>query len=177
MKSLTGYIGDILKLKVNQTKSAVDRPWYRKFLGFSVTNRLESKLKVAPESIKRFKIKAREITNRTRGVSLKKMIEDLAVYVKGWMGYFRKAEVSNIFGELDKWIRRRLRSMIWKSWDRRGYKELKRKGIDRILAWNTAKSAHGPWRISHSPALEIALPVKYFDRMGLPQLKNMIEQH
>jgi RNA-directed DNA polymerase len=177
MKSLTGYISDILKLKVNQAKSAVDRPWYRKFLGFSVTNRQEAKLKVAPESIKRFKIKAREITSRTRGISLQKMIEDLAVYVKGWMGYFRKAEVSNSFGELDKWIRRRLRSMIWKSWDRRGYKELRRKGIDSILAWNAAKSAHGPWRISHSPALEIALPVKYFERMGLPQLKNMIGQH
>ena len=158
---------------MNQHKSAVDRPWKRKFLGMTVSFRQDVKLKVALESVRRFKDKTRELTQRTRGISLKRMIEELTVYMKGWAGYFRIAEIKTTFQELDKWIRRRLRCMLWKQWGRRGYRELRNRGIDRELAWNTCKSAHGPWRLSHSPAIEKALTVSFFDNMGLPQLRNL----
>ena len=176
MESVKKFLGNKLKLKVNETKSRVDRPWKIKFLGytFSLTYKGMVNRKVAAESIKRFKYRVREITRRTRGISLRNMIHDLATYLKGWMGYFGFAEVNSLFKDLDKWIRRRLRSMMWKQWGRRGYKELRKRGISRELAWNTCKSAHGPWRLSHSPALEIALSVSFFVKLGLPQLMNMI---
>ena len=90
------------------------------------------------------------------------MVLELGVYLKGWMGYFGFTEVKSVFKELDQWIRRRLRSMLLKQWGSRGYRELRNRGVDRQLAWNTYKSAHGPWRLSHSPALEIALSVSFF---------------
>lgn len=176
MRSLKEFLEKKLKLKINETKSKVERPWKRKFLGFtfSRTYRGGVKRKVAEESIKRLKHKVRELTGRTRGISLRGMVRELGVYLKGWMGYFGFTEVKSVFKELDKWIRRRLRSMLLKQWGRRRYKELRNRGIDRQLAWNTCKSAHGPWRLSHSPALEIALSVSFFEKFGLLQLGNMI---
>ncbi len=94
----------------------------------------------------------------------------LGNYLKGWLGYFGFTETRSMFKELDSWIRRRLRSYVWKQWGRRGYKELRKRGVSRTLAWNTAKSAHGPWRISRSPALTIALGIRYFTDFGLPLL-------
>lgn len=172
MKSIGNVLENKLKLKINEKKSAVCRPWKKKFLGFIVSVRKEVKLKVAPESIAIFKKRVREITRRTRGVSLKQVIHDVGIYLKGWINYYRLSQIKVQFRDLDCWIRRRLRSVLWKQWGRRGYKELRRRGIDNNLAWNTAKSVHGPWRLSHSPALEIALSVTYFTDLGLPQLNN-----
>ena len=165
------FIEGELKLKVNEEKSAVDRPWKRKFLGFTVTYRGGIRCKVSPEAVKRFKYRVRQITRRTRGVCLRRMVRELGLFIRGWAGYFGIAEVKGVFKDLDKWIRRRLRSMLWKQWRSRRYRELRKRGIDRQLAWNTVKSAHGPWRLSHSPAVEIALPVSFFDNLGLPQLR------
>ena len=95
---------------------------------------------------------------------------ELRQTLKGWMNYFGQAEARSVLKELDSRIRRRLRCYLWKQWGRRGYKELRKRGVSRQLAWNTAKSAHGPWRLSRSPALAIALPGRYFDNLGVPRL-------
>jgi len=170
MASVTRFLERRLKLKVNQAKSAVDRPWNRKLLGFTFTCGRVPRRKVSGKAVLAFKAKVRELTCRTRGRTLSQIVAELRRYMLGWRGYFGFAEVTSLLLDLDKWIRRRLRSYHWKQWGRRGYRELRRRGISRDLAWNTAKSAHGPWRLSRSPALAIALPARYFAALGLPNL-------
>lgn len=116
------------------------------------------------------KTKARHLTQRTRGQSLHQIIAELRTTLLGWKAYFGFAEVNSPLTEIDKWIRRKLRCNQWKQWGRRGYRALRELGVSRELAWNTAKSAHGPWRLSRSPALAYALTQAYFTRLGLPIL-------
>jgi RNA-directed DNA polymerase len=169
MESITGFITTKLKLKVNSEKSAVARPWERKFLGFSFTAKEPQKRRIAPKSMVRFKERVREITRRTRGVSLQGMIEDLNVYLRGWHGYFGFCQTPSVLDDLDSWIRRKLRCVVWKQWKRgrTRYKELRKRGVNEALAAKTAGSPHGPWRLSQSPAVCIAFPNAYFDRIGL----------
>ena len=168
LKSVGKYLSSRMKLKVNDSKSGVDLPWRCEFLGFSFTAKL--KRRISEKSIKRFKAKVREATFRTRGMRIGKIIEELRRYLSGWQAYFNFAEARSVLKELDSWIRRRLRCYLWKQWGRRGYRELVRRGVSRDLAWNTAKSAHGPWRLSRSPGLAFALTAKYFAGLGLPIL-------
>jgi RNA-directed DNA polymerase len=170
MASLTRFLERRLKLKVNAAKSAVDRPWNRKFLGFTFTARRPNRRKVSEKALAAFKAKVREVTGRTRGRTIRQIVTELRTAILGWREYFGIAEVSSPLRDLDKWIRRRLRSYHWKQWGRRGYRELRKRGVDRELAWNTCKSAHGPWRLSRSPALTIALSARYFAALGLPNL-------
>lgn len=169
MVSLTRFIEDSLKLTVNTRKSAVDRPWKRSFLGFTLS-RKGQRLKVASKAITKLKTQIRILSRRTRGHSLAQVIADLKETLLGWKAYFDTAEVLSPLRDLDKWIRRRMRSYVWKQWGRRGYRELRKRGVPVRLAWNTAKSAHGPWRLSHSPALRQALPARLFRSYGLPGL-------
>lgn len=169
MKSLQRYIGESLGLKVNTQKSAVDQPWNRSFLGFTFSKR-DLRIKVADKSLLKLKDTIRMLSRRTRGHSLKRVIAELRKSLLGWKAYFDTAEVLSPLRDLDKWIRRRLRSYVWKQWGRKGYRMLRRLDVDRWLAWNTAKSAHGPWRLSASPALYQALPNRYFKNLGLPEL-------
>ncbi|MCU7886335.1 MAG: group II intron reverse transcriptase/maturase [Candidatus Thiodiazotropha sp. (ex Lucinoma annulata)] len=169
MKSLQRYIGDSLRLKVNTQKSAVDRPWKRTFLGFTFSRR-DRRIKVSNKALMKLKSTIKLLSRRTRGHSLKQVIADLRKSLLGWKAYFDISEVLSPLRDLDKWIRRRLRSYVWKQWGRKGYRMLRRLGVDRRLAWNTAKSAHGPWRLSASPALYRALPNSYFRNLGLPEL-------
>lgn len=157
-----------MKLSVNEAKSAVDRPWRRQFLGFTFSSRLNRR--ISSKSIKRFKNRIREITCRVRGRRIKVIVKELSRFMLGWQGYFNFTEVRYILRELDSWVKRRLRCYLWKQWSRRGYRELLKHGVSRDLAWNTAKSAHGPWRLSRSPGLAFALPAKYFTSLGLPRL-------
>jgi group II intron reverse transcriptase/maturase len=170
LKSLQRYIGDSLGLKVNTQKSAVDRPWKRTFLGFTFSRKRGYKIKVASKALIKLKATIKTLSRRTRGHSLFQLIAELRKSLLGWKAYFDIAEVLSPLQELDKWIRRRLRSYVWKQWGRSGYRRLRKMGVERQLAWNTAKSAHGPWRLSHSPALYYALPNKYFKKLGLPEL-------
>jgi RNA-directed DNA polymerase len=170
MASVTRFLDGRLRLKVNEAKSAVDRPSNRKFLGFTFTRGRAPRRKVSEKAVLGFKAKVRELTSRTRGRTIRQIVAELRSYILGWKGYFGFAEVKSPLLDLDKWIRRRLRSYHWKQWGRRGYRELRKRGVSRDLAWNTAKSAHGPWRLSGSPALAIALPVRYFAALGLPSL-------
>src|SRR6266849_3805821 len=172
MASLTAFITSKLKLRVNQQKSAVARPWQRKFLGFSFTLHREPQRRIAPKAIVRFKERIRELTRRTRGVSVEKVAEDLGRYPRGWQGYFGFCQTPSVLGDLDSWTRRRLRAFLWKQWKRGSerFAELVQRGVGTDLAAQTAGSAHGPWRLAESPGLHIALPNAYFASLGIPQL-------
>ena len=172
MASITRFITTKLKLKVNQQKSGVIRPWEGKFLGFSFTNAGVPKRRIAPKAVDRFKERIRELTRRTRGVSTERMAEELSRYLRGWIGYFGKCETPSVLQSLEEWTRRRLRSAIWKQWKRGSvrFAELRKRGVSGLLAGCTAGSAHGPWRLADSPALHKALPNAYFDSLGIPRL-------
>ena len=172
MESVTRFIATRLKLKVNSEKSAVARPWQRKFLGFSLTNAGIPKRRIAPKAADRFKERVRDITCRTRGVSTERMADELTRYLRGWIGYFGKCETPSVLQSLEAWTRRRLRSAIWRQWRRSPvrFKELVLRGVDCELAAQTVGSSHGPWRLANSPALSIALPNAYFDLLGIPRL-------
>ena len=172
MESITRFITTKLKLKVNEQKSAVARPWERKFLGFSLTANREPKRRIAPKAVLRFKGKIRELTRRTRGVSVEKMAEELSRYLRGWIGYFGQSQTPSVLEGLEEWTRRRLRSVIWKQWKRGTvrFAELRKRGVGKDLAAQTAGSAHDPWRLAESPALHFALPNAYFDSLGIPRL-------
>ena len=171
-RSITDFITGRLKLKVNEQKSAVARSAERKFLGFSFTNAREPKRRIAPKAVVRFKQKVRELTGRTRGISLERMMKELASYLRGWQGYFGFSETPSVLQALDQWIRRRLRSVIWKQWKRGRlrFAKLCERGVSKTLAAQTAGSAHGPYRIANSPAMSYAFPIAYFDSLGLPRL-------
>jgi RNA-directed DNA polymerase len=170
LASVTRFLARRLKLAVNVAKSGVDRPWRRTFLGFTFTGHRPNRRRVSEKALKACKQEVRRKTSRTRGVSLARVLGDLRRHLNGWYAYFSFAEAPSVFKELDSWIRRRLRCYLWKQWGRRRYRALRRRGVRRDLAWNTVKSAHGPWRLSRSPALAIALPGSYFDGLGLPRL-------
>ena len=172
MESITQFITERLKLKVNSEKSAVAVPQERKFLGFSFTGQAEPKRRIAPKAVKRFKERVREITRRRKGNSVGKRIEELKRYLTGWRGYFGFCQTPSVLEALDSWVRRRLRCIFWIQWKtgRRRFDELHRHGVARQLAANTAGSNHGPWRMSVSKALTAALSNAYFDSVGLPRL-------
>ena len=164
MAGIERFLAKRLKLKVNKAKSAVAKPSVRKFLGFSFTSGREPRRRIAPQAIARFRSRVQELTRRTRGASLPQIAKELSVYLVGWRGYFGFCETPSVLRDLDQWTRRRLRAIAWKQW-RRGrtpYTELRRRGVGRDLAAQSAGSPHGPWRLSNSPALNIALPNAFF---------------
>lgn len=169
MASVTRYVSDTLRLTVNPLKSAVDRPMNRKFLGFTVS-RNGAKLKVADKALEKLKDRVRELTRRTRGNTIAKIVAELRETLLGWKAYFGIAEVLSPLREIDKWVRRKLRCYLWKQWGPAGYRELRKRGVAVREAWNTSKSAHGPWRLSKTPALAFALPLRYFNNLELPNL-------
>ena len=172
MESVSEFIIRRLKLKVNEQKSAVAQPWERKFLGFSFTSEREPRRRIAPKAIVRFKERIRELTSRTRGISLAKRVEDISVYLRGWLGYFGSCQTPSVLHSLESWLRHRLRAAVWKHWKRGRirFAELRKRGVNKSLAGQTAGSSHGPWRIANSPALAIALPNAYFASLGLPPM-------
>jgi RNA-directed DNA polymerase len=169
MASVERFLESRLRLRINRVKSAVARPVQRKFLGFSFTGGKESRRRIAPQAIARFKARVRELTRRTRGASLAQIAEDLSRYLVGWRGYFGFCETPSVLRALDEWIRRRLRAITWKQWKRgkRRFAELRQRGVGLNLAAQTAGSPHGPWRLSNSPALTIALSNAVFGALGL----------
>jgi len=172
MESISNFITGKLKLKVNQGKSHIGKPWECKFLGFRIVVGRKSRRSIAPVAIARFKDRVRELTRRTRGGTIKQMIEQLNRYLIGWRGYFGFCETPAVLQKLDSWIRRRLRSVVWKQWKRgkKRFAKLRKLGVNKNLAAKTAGSAHGPWRISRSPALSYAMPNTCFDKLGLAKL-------
>ena len=175
MGSIRRYVEGRLKLKVNEEKSAVDRPWRRKFLGFSFTNYKRPLIRVAPKSLDRFKDKVRELTSRRRSMSLAERIHELNQYLRGWMGYFKLAETRSIFEQLDGWIRRRLRMCLLKQWKRgrTRVRELMALGILREEAAKIGGSRKGYWRLTQAPQVKIALGLDYFKSRGLFSLSSV----
>jgi RNA-directed DNA polymerase len=172
MESISKFITRNLKLKVNQSKSRVDRPWRRKFLGFRIIVGKETKRGIAPKSLARFKKRVRELTCYRRGITIEQMIEKLNRYLIGWRGYYGYCQTPFVLERLDSWIRRRLRCVYWRRWKRgkKRFAELMRRGINKDLSARTAGSVHGPWRISRSPALSFAFPNAYFNTLDLALL-------
>jgi RNA-directed DNA polymerase len=172
MENITRFITNRLKLQVNQAKSAVARPGQRKFLGFSFTSEREPRRRIAPKAIARFKGRIRELTRRTRGISLAQMVKEITTYLRGWLAYFGDCQTSSVLQSLETWLRRRLRSRVWKQWKRgrTRFRELRKRGVGKDLAAQTAGSPHGPWRLANSPALHMALPNAYFVQLGLPPM-------
>ena len=171
MASVTRFLTEKLKLKVNEAKSAVAQPEERKFLDFTITNN-GAERRIAPKALSKFKMKIRDMTGRTRGRSLEQIVEDLAPYLIGWRGYFGFCQTPRVLTHLEAWIRRRLRSYLWRQW-RNGhnrFKELRRHGVSKFHAAVAASSPTGCWRMSSHPAVQNALRNHAFDDLGLPRL-------
>ena len=169
MASIEKFLAKRLKLKINKAKSAVAKPSVRKFLGFSFTGGKTPRRRIAPQAIARFKARVRVLTCRTRGASLPQVVKELSIYLVGWRGYFGFCQTPSVLRALDEWIRRRLRAIAWKQWKhgRTRFAELRRRGVGRDLAAQTAGSPHGPWRLANSPALTKALPNRFLGSLGL----------
>jgi len=172
MESITRFITQRLKLKVNETKSAVARPQERKFLGFSFRVGREVKRVIAPKALDRFKQRIREITRRAKGVSIETTIEELAPYLRGWRSYFGFCETPQVLIGLSRWVRLRLRSALWRQWKtpRRRRAALLQLGVGPRLASHTAGSGRGPWYLARAKALSVGLSNAYFKSLGLPTL-------
>ena len=169
MAGIEKFLEKRLKLKLNKAKSAVAKPSVRKFLGFSFTGGPLPRRRIAPQAITRFKARVRELTRRTRGRSLAQTSKELSTYLVGWRGYFGFCQTPSVLRALDEWIRRRLRAVAWKQWKRGRvrFAELRRCGVGRDLAAQTAGSPRGPWRLAASPALNMALSKLFFRSLGL----------
>ncbi len=173
MASISQYLRGRLKLRVNKEKSAVGKPQERKFLGFSFTGGVQPRRRLAPKALLRLKERIRELTRRSRGISFERMVAEVTTYLRGWIGYFGYCETPTVLRDLDAWIRRKLRCVQWKQWKvmRKRYAELRKRGIGHELAISTAGSSSGPWKLSRSLAMSMALSNAYFARLGLPKLE------
>lgn len=174
MATLERFLAKRLRLSVNRDKSAVDRPWKRKFLGYGTTTNKEPKLKPAPESVKRLKLKLKDLFRRGRGWSLARTIRELNPILRGWAAYYRLSDVSGVFEELDTWIRRRLRLILWRQWKRprTRLKELRKRGLAEGRAAKSAYNGRGPWWNAGSSHMNHAVPTRMLSQMGLVSLRH-----
>jgi len=167
--SLATFLEKKLRLKVNEHKSAVDRPWKRQFLGYSMTAHREPKLRVAPDREKRLKRGLRPLMRAGRGCSLKQTIERLSPKIRGWVGYYKLCDVKAAFERLDGWARRRIRGILWKHWKRpkTRCKQLIRRGIDEERARKSAGNGRGPWWNAGASHMNQAVPTRTLRDLGL----------
>lgn len=175
MESLTRFIETKLKLTVNRKKSAVGRPWVRKFLGYAMTWDRKTRLKVAPESVRRFKDHIRELLRKGRGRSIDTTIQVLKPLLAGWMQYYKLAAVKGTFESLDEWLRRKLRRVLWKHWKkpRTRMKRLIQRGLDKERARISAYNGRGPWWNAGASHMNQAVPTTWFAQRGLVSLLDM----
>ena len=178
-ESVTRFVRQRLKLKVNEEKSAVDRLWNRSFLGYTVLPGKLSRLRVAPESVKRLVGKLRQIFRMARGWSLTRLINRLTPILRGWGNYYRLAEVKITFQRLDQWLRRRLRCILWRQW-KRPYtraRTLMKRRVSEERAWRSATNGRGPWWNAGARHMNQAYPKSFFDRLGLISLLDLMRLH
>lgn len=178
MASITRFLADMLKLTVNMAKSAVAQPWKRKFLGYSLTWHKVPKLRIAPTSLKRLEDKIREVLKGAQGRRLKKVIDELNPILRGWMAYFKLTETKKVLEELDGWIRRKLRCILWRQW-KRPYtraKNLMKAGLVEERAFRSAFNQRGPWWNSGASHMNQAFPKSFFDRLGLVSLLDTMRR-
>jgi group II intron reverse transcriptase/maturase len=172
MDAITGHLEQTLKLRVNRDKSAVARPWQRKFLGYSVTGHKQARLKIAESSLKRLKDRVREIVVGNASRNLGQTIAALNPVLRGWTSYFRLTEVKGVLEDLDGWIRRKLRCLLWRQWKRPATrnKKLQARGLDPTRAWKSASNGRGPWWNAGASHMNAAYPKSFFDASGLVSL-------
>ncbi|MCL2119926.1 MAG: group II intron reverse transcriptase/maturase [Planctomycetaceae bacterium] len=175
LERITRYLERKLRLKVNAAKSAVDHPGNRRFLGYSMTKEKTVRLKPSPANVQRLKDTVRDLMRRGKGWTLERIIAKLTPKLRGWGNYFKLSEVKQVFVDLDGWIRRKLRNMIWRQWKKpkTRLRNLKTRGVSKDLARITAWSGHGPWFASGTQAMNFAFPKKFFDDLGLVSLLDM----
>jgi RNA-directed DNA polymerase len=175
MHSLTDYLERKLKLQVNREKSAVARPWQRKFLGYSVTWHKQARLKIATSSVQRLKDRVREMVGGHVSRNLRATIMSLNPVLRGWISYFRLSEVKGILQELDGWIGRKLRCLLWRQWKRPATRNrrLQEGGLDATRAWKSASNGRGPWWNSGASHMNFAHPRRFFAGLGLVSLMEM----
>jgi RNA-directed DNA polymerase len=172
MAGVRSFLAKRLKLTVNEAKSAVARPWERKFLGYSATAQQASKIRVAKQSIERLRERVRELCRQGRGKSLPRLIEALNPALRGWMNYFSLTQSRRPIEELDTWLRRRLRCIVWRQWKRPKTREskLRAQGLEAQRAWKSSVNGRGPWWNAGAKHMIAALPPKYFTQLGLVSL-------
>jgi group II intron reverse transcriptase/maturase len=172
MSAVTEYLQRKLKLKVNRDKSAVARPWDRKFLGYSLTWHKQARLKIAANSLTRLKDKVQEIVTGNASRKLETTIKELNPVLRGWVSYFRLTEVKGVLQDLDRWIRRKLRCLLWRQWKRPATRNrrLQARGLDATRAWKSASNGHGPWWNAGARHMNDAYPKRTFDLLGLVSL-------
>lgn len=175
MASLTRFLAERLRLTVNLAKSAVDRPWNRSFLGYSVTAHQEPRLRVAPKSASRLRDKLRAVFRQGRGRSVARLVTDLAPILRGWTTYFRLAQAKGIFEELDGWLRRKLRCILWRQWKkpRTRAARLMQRGLDEARAWQSANNGRSPWWNAGAGHMHDAFRRSFFDQRGLLSLLEL----
>jgi len=171
MESLTNFIEKKLKLKVNQSKSTIDKVFRISFLGFSFTINKNPKIRLSPKAIKQFKDRVRKLTLASKGARMDKVIARIAQYCKGWLAYFNICQTPSKLEVLISWLRRKLRASYWRQWKTavNRFKQLRKLGVYHDLAKRTAGSSKGKWRISRSRALNVGLPNSYFEERGIPK--------
>jgi group II intron reverse transcriptase/maturase len=171
MHSVRSYLEQRLKLRVNETKSAVERPWKRKFLGFTLLTQ-DKRIRLAPQTLAKVKAKIRSLTQRSAALAMAERIRQLNQYLGGWMGYFALAQTPSVFKQLDAWLRRRLRMCQWKQWKRvrTRVRELRALGLKELDVWEATGSRKKYWRIAHSPPLHKAMGISYWQNKGLMSL-------
>ncbi len=178
MASITRFLADTLKLTVNTAKSAVARPWMRKFLGYSLTWHQAPKLRIAPTSLKRLEDKVRDVLKGASGRSLAKVVIELNPILRGWMVYFRLTETKKAVEALDGWIRHKLRCILWRQW-KRPYtraQNLMKRGLTEERAFRSAFNQRGPWWNSGASHMNQAFPKSFFDRLGLVSLLDTVRR-
>jgi RNA-directed DNA polymerase len=178
LASLTRFLEQRLKLKVNDAKSAVDLPWNRTFLGYSMTRHRKPRLKVAAGSVARFKANLRALLRRGRGRSLARVIKEATPILRGWINYFRLAETKGVFEDLDGWFRRKLRTILWRQWKRpkTRMRKLMQQGIGEVRAWKSAGNGRGPWWNAGASHMNHAYPTAYFRNLGLIPLIEQLNR-
>ena len=176
MASITRFLTERLRLTVNGAKSAVDRPWNRSFLGYTVTNHMRPRLRVAARSVDRLRDKLRSAFCKGRGRSIAYSVDNLAPILRGWINYFRLAQVTGPFEELDRWVRRKLRCILWRQWKqpRTRAKTLTRRGLEEARAWQAAYTGRGPWWNAGASHMHDAYRKAHFDKLGL---LSLLDQH
>ena len=178
MASITRFLADKLKLTVNMTKSAVARPWERKFLGYSMTWHKAPRLRIAPASYQRLEQRVREVLNGARGRSLRAAIEELNPLLRGWMAYFRLTQTKKALEEFDGWLRHKLRCIVWRQWKRPYTRavNLMKAGLGEERAFRSAFNQRGPWWNSGASHMNQAFPKSFFDRLGLVSLLDTLHR-
>lgn len=174
MSKITKFLEHRLRLRVNQSKSAVAHPWERKFLGFTFSAGHNAYIRIAPSSVKRLKTRIRELTARNRGRSYEQAIEETSNYLRGWQGYYGIAYQPWLTRRLDRWIRRKLRCLAWSQWRtyRKRSSELRKRGVHARKAAQTAATRRGAWFVSALPGVQGALSIKHFQSAGLIALNG-----